>query len=56
MFSLPVVPGLKKRLSASPRGARLVRGLGGILPAALLALSVVFLVGQSYNPFIYFRF
>ena len=55
-LSLPMVPGLKKRLSTSPWGARLVRGLDGILPAALLALSVVFLVGQSYNPFIYFRF
>ena len=27
-----------------------------VFAAAFLALDVVFLIGQSYNPFIYFRF
>jgi len=36
-----------------PCGYSIAAGLTSI---ALLALSVIFLIGQSYNPFIYFRF
>ena len=31
-------------------------GKGKILPVCLLAVSVLFLIGDSYNPFLYFRF
>ena len=27
-----------------------------VLPVCLLAVSVLFLIGDSYNPFLYFRF
>lgn len=30
--------------------------LGAVLPAALIVLSVLFMVGDSYNPFLYFQF
>ena len=50
-LSLPVVPALAKKLPERLRDA-----LGLLLSIALLAASLLFLVGQSYNPFIYFRF
>ena len=56
VLALPVVPTMEKRLRSRERGARAADVLGGALPVALFALSVAFLVGQSYNPFIYFRF
>ena len=50
--SLPVAPLLNKlRLSERTREVLRVGWLSGCL-----ALSVLFLVGQSYNPFIYFQF
>ena len=50
--SLPVAPLLNKlRLSDRTREVLRVGWLSGCL-----ALSVLFLVGQSYNPFIYFQF
>lgn len=52
----PVIPWLKQRFDKTPRLTR----TGDILSAVLLSLSMVlcvlFLVGQSFNPFIYFRF
>ena len=55
VFSLPVVPAAKRLLLArgGERTAAVVRACALVL---LFALSLVFLVGQSYNPFIYFRF
>ena len=55
LFSLPVVPAAKRLLLArgGERTAAVVRACALVL---LFALSLVFLVGQSYNPFIYFRF
>ena len=55
-FSLPLVPALALRLRARRNGERLVSILRAVFTALLFALSLVFLVGQSYNPFIYFRF
>lgn len=49
---LPIVPALKKKLGGS-RAAQLASYAAA---TALLVLSVIFLIGQSYNPFIYFRF
>ena len=51
--SLPILPGLQKRIGEEKCRASLV---GAVCSAALLLLSVIFLVGQTYNPFIYFRF
>ena len=55
LCSLPVVPAICRHLgskasSAAAGSVRLVCSL------AVLLVSLVFLIGQSYNPFIYFRF
>ena len=50
--TLPVRPALEARLGRT----RLSEAAVNTATAALLAVSVVFLIGQSYNPFIYFRF
>ena len=55
-FSLPLVPAAKKALLAGKNGERRVAALRAVSTALLFALSLLFLVGQSYNPFIYFRF
>ncbi len=55
-FSLPVVPAAKKALLKRKNGERLLAAARAVSTALLFALSLVFLVGQSYNPFIYFRF
>ena len=54
-FSLPIVPALAKALRGR-WGERPAAILRAVFTALLFALSLVFLVGQSYNPFIYFRF
>ena len=51
VLSLPVVPLVSERLPEKLRGA-----LGLVLTLLLFAASLLFLIGQSYNPFIYFRF
>ena len=51
VLSLPVVPAVGARLPERLRGP-----LRLILSVLLFITSVLFLVGQSYNPFIYFRF
>ena len=43
-------------MGRSAAGERILRAGGAVISAGLLALSLVFLIGQSYNPFIYFRF
>ena len=53
LCSLPILPGLQKRIGEEKCRASLS---GAVCSAALLLLSVIFLVGQTYNPFIYFRF
>ncbi len=52
ILAFPVIP----RPDREGEGGVLVQGLWNLGTAGLLAVSVVFLVGQSYNPFIYFRF
>ena len=51
VLSLPVVPLVSEKLPEKLRGA-----LGLVLTLLLFAASLLFLIGQSYNPFIYFRF
>ena len=54
--SLPVVPAAERALLARPGGEKTLFVLRVVCPALLFALSMLFLVGQSYNPFIYLRF
>ena len=51
-LSLPLVPALRRALAPW----RFARALRLVLLVALFIGSVLFLIGQSYNPFIYFRF
>ena len=53
---LPIVPALKKRMSATKASQSIAAILVPIVETAILLLSLAMLVGQSYNPFIYFRF
>ena len=60
----PIVPFLAKRLTAAAEKEGTVGGLARAVtntvavaaPVALLILSALALVGDSYNPFLYFRF
>ena len=54
--SLPILPRLKAWLGKHEKleGAAEMVSPGGL--TALMLLSMIFIVGQSYNPFIYFRF
>ena len=51
VLSLPVVPFVSEKLPEKLRGA-----LGLVFTLLLFAASLLFLIGQSYNHFIYFRF
>ena len=53
---LPVVPWLKIWFGKDERRKRIGDTLGTVAATGLLVLSVIFLIGQTYNPFIYFRF
>lgn len=53
---LPVLPKLKTWLETHPNWNRAAEIAAPIFETALLLLSIAFLVRQSYNPFIYFRF
>lgn len=53
---LPLVSRLKSLFAATKKRQRVGHVLGLIALTGLLALSIVFLLGQTYNPFIYFRF
>ena len=54
--SLPILPRLKAWLAKHEKldGAADIASL--VCLTALMLLSMIFIVGQSYNPFIYFRF
>ena len=56
LLSLPVRPRLRRWLETKPWGGRTAVIGGAVGSAALLGVSLLFLIGQSYNPFIYFRF
>ena len=56
VMSFPILPALKRWLESSPGLRRLEEAAANVGCAALLGMSVLFLIGQSYNPFIYFRF
>ncbi len=53
----PLVPYVGKRLqNASPRVLGISHVVEAVLPVLLLILSLIFLVGNTYNPFLYFQF
>ena len=52
LAALPIVPRLKRAVEGKPRLAL----LGTVFAVGVGLLSLLFLVRQSYNPFIYFRF
>lgn len=54
--TLPLVPWAKAWFGREERTKRLGDVLASVGAAGLLLLSVLFLIGQTYNPFIYFRF
>ena len=56
LFVFPVVPFFRSRLELMPGGEKILSTAQILFPLLLLALSMIFLVGQTYNPFIYFRF
>ena len=56
VFSLPIVPAAEKAVHSGRKGERLLPIIRAVSTMLLFALSLAFLVGQSYNPFIYFRF
>ena len=57
LFCMPVVPCLKSCLARLPEGGTaLVRFGETALNLGMLALCTCLLAGQSYNPFLYFRF
>ncbi len=56
LLSAPVFPFLRKKLCATTGGQKVSFVLEGVLALALVFLSVIFLTGSDYNPFIYFRF
>ena len=54
--SMPIVPALKAFSKKHEKLGRLASPLAAACSVALALVSLLFLIGQSYNPFIYFRF
>jgi len=54
--SLPIVPTIKAKIKPGSALERVSDVTTTIILTIMLALSAIFIVGQSYNPFIYFRF
>ena len=60
----PIVPALREKLTAAAQGGKItalparavLNATAAAAPALLLLLSLLALVGDSYNPFLYFRF
>ena len=56
-FAKKVYESIRKRLRENLKGMYLLDGvLKSAVNIAILVVSIIFLVGQSYNPFLYFRF
>lgn len=56
VFCMPVVPALKRFLEKRPGGQVLAANLQILCNLVLLLACTALLVGQSYNPFLYYRF
>ena len=57
LFCMPVTQWVKRRAQAiGQRGQVVVQGCTAAMNLVILFLCTAMLVGQSYNPFLYFRF
>ncbi len=54
--SVPIIPAIKSKIRAGGVMERGVEFVTSVVLTGLLLLCILFIVGQSYNPFIYFRF
>lgn len=52
----PIVPWLKERIASQKRLSSWQDMIALVALTGAVALSLLYLIGQSYNPFIYFRF
>lgn len=55
-FCLPIVPAVKRLFDRRPGGQVLAANLQILTNVVLLLACTALLVGQSYNPFLYYRF
>ena len=56
LLCLPIVPRVRTKLGSEEGTSIWWRYAESVLAVTMFAASVLFLVGQTYNPFIYFRF
>ncbi len=57
VVSMPVFPALKKKLSdAKPVTRRVLGGCWIAAMCVMLAVAISYMVADTYNPFLYFRF
>ena len=56
LFSTPVVPFIQKQINKAKNGELITTLVGSVCCLGLLIISIIFLTGSSFNPFIYFRF
>ncbi len=54
--AMPVLPWLRSKIPLDSPMERVCELASTVFLTGVLILSVIFIVGQSYNPFIYFRF
>ncbi len=52
----PIIPAVSKLLDKNATAKKIGQIIGAIAPACLIILSLFALAGDTYNPFIYFRF
>lgn len=56
VLSMPVYPWLKQKLAGLQGAAGFLPGVRTVFYVFLFVLTVAYLVGDTYNPFLYFRF
>ena len=54
--STPIITALSRLASKNTISAAVWKAVGAIIPAALVIISAICLAGNSYNPFLYFKF
>jgi len=56
VLAVPIVPAIEKLMLKLKAGDIIVQASSAVLSIAMIIVSVLFLTGSDYNPFIYFRF
>ncbi len=56
LAALPIIPLIKSKIKPDDALSTAVEVSTTVILTALLIISLIFIIGQSYNPFIYFRF